>query len=211
MPVRKSRSMLVMALLFGVLVLAGCRQIDVKPQPTPTEYLPLASPLGNGTLDSPVTALQSESWPTGRIAFHSDKTGIYQIYWVDNGRGPEMISGLAGVANEPTWSPDGTQLAFAMMESGANTMEIFTINVDGSGLHRVMSDQPRLNWRPAWSPDGKSLLFQSNRDGNFEIYRVTTNGEELTNLTNDPSNDGDADWSPDGGQIVFVSDRGRSG
>jgi TolB protein len=52
-----------------------------------------------------------------------------------------------------------------------------------------------------------TLIFRSNRDGNDEIYCVQADGTGLTNLTNDPGDDGYYSWSPDGKQIAFYSDR----
>ena len=51
-------------------------------------------------------------------------------------------------------------------------------------------------------------MFDSNRDGNQEIYKVRADGSgEPIRLTNDPAYDGNPMWSPDGRFIVFDSDR----
>lgn len=56
-------------------------------------------------------------------------------------------------------------------------------------------------------PYGK-IVFQSNRDGNWEIYRKGSgsNYQEI-NLTNDWADDTDPTWSPDGTEIAFASNR----
>ncbi len=51
------------------------------------------------------------------------------------------------------------------------------------------------------------LAFQSVQDGNSNVYTMTADGMELSQLTTDPAFDGAPDWSPDGTKIVFVSDR----
>lgn len=51
------------------------------------------------------------------------------------------------------------------------------------------------------------IAFDSDRDGNLEIFTMDSNGENLVNLTNDPADDWNPDWSPDGSQIAFVSER----
>jgi hypothetical protein len=38
-------------------------------------------------------------------------------------------------------------------------------------------------------PDGNLIAFQTNRDGNWEIYVVKTNGSALVNLTQNPADD----------------------
>ena len=53
----------------------------------------------------------------------------------------------------------------------------------------------------------RGVLFETNRDGNLEIYLMNPDGSQQTNLTNDPGNDSHAVWSPSGTQIAFVSSR----
>ena len=51
------------------------------------------------------------------------------------------------------------------------------------------------------------IAFDSDREGNFEIYVMDSNGENLVKLTNEPADDWNPNWSPDGSQIAFVSKR----
>jgi TolB protein len=51
------------------------------------------------------------------------------------------------------------------------------------------------------------ILFDSNRDGNSDIYVMNADGTNLLNLTNHLAKDEMATWSPDGQKIAFVSDR----
>lgn len=51
------------------------------------------------------------------------------------------------------------------------------------------------------------LSFLSTRDGNFEIYTMTADGNNVTNLTNHKSLDFWSSWSPDGKYILFYSNR----
>ncbi|MBN1658577.1 MAG: PD40 domain-containing protein, partial [Anaerolineae bacterium] len=39
---------------------------------------------------------------------------------------------------------------------------------------------------PCWSPDGKRIAFDSDRDGNWEIYVMNADGSEQVNLTQSP-------------------------
>lgn len=51
------------------------------------------------------------------------------------------------------------------------------------------------------------VAFQSNRDGNFEIYVMNADGSAQQRLTQHPANDIAPAWSPDGSRIAFASDR----
>lgn len=58
----------------------------------------------------------------------------------------------------PAWSPDGRTIAFASNRTGpARTGQIWLVEADGMGLHRV-TDGPWSHARPRWSPDGRTLF-----------------------------------------------------
>jgi len=63
------------------------------------------------------------------------------------------------------------------------------------------------NSYPYWSPDGSRIVFQSNCEGNDEIYVMNADGSHPIRLTNNTKSDGGPRFSPDGSRIVFVSER----
>ena len=52
------------------------------------------------------------------------------------------------------------------------------------------------------------IVFQSNHDGNFDIYSMKVDGTDLKRITDSPAYDVSPSWSPDGSHILFASDRG---
>ena len=50
---------------------------------------------------------------------------------------------------DPTWSPDGTQIAFVSDRDG--NLEIYVMNADGSNIRRITND-PADDIQPDWQP-----------------------------------------------------------
>jgi len=104
----------------------------------------------------------------------------------------------------PSWSPDGSRLAFYSERDG--NAEIYVMNADGSDPTRL-TDDPANESYPAFSPDGQRVSFDSDRDGNFEIYTMNPDGSDVRRLTYNDAVDASAAWSPDGSRIAWMSDR----
>jgi Tol biopolymer transport system component len=83
--------------------------------------------------------------------------------------------------------------------------QIFTIKPDGTGqrqLTHVPDDKTAAS--PAWSPDGRRIAFQSNVDGEFQLWVMNADGSGQTRLLSDPGyNHYQPSWSPDGTKLVF--------
>ena len=62
---------------------------------------------------------------------------------------------------------------------------------------------------PSWSPDGSRIAYFAEVDGNTDIYSASSDGSDVTRLTDDPAPEYSPRWSPDGGRIAFVSERDR--
>jgi tricorn protease len=66
---------------------------------------------------------------------------------------------------------------------------------------------PAHDIRPRFSPDGKWIAFNSNREGNYDIFLMPAKGGRPKRLTYHSADDILGDWSPDGRWIVFSSNR----
>jgi Tol biopolymer transport system component len=104
---------------------------------------------------------------------------------------------------DPTWSPDGSMIAFASSRAGAR--QLFVMNSDGTNIRQItnLSD---MGGRSTWSPDRTKLAFYRGEFGNRNIYVINVDGTGLVQLTNGGDNLG-ASWSPDGNWIAFTSFR----
>lgn len=77
---------------------------------------------------------------------------------------------------------------------------------DGTGIVRLTHDLAEDGW-PTWSPDGAQIAFQSERNGNYDIYVMNADGSDQRPLTTHQAKDRWPDWSPDGTRIAFTSNR----
>jgi Tol biopolymer transport system component len=154
----------------------------------------------------------------GRVAFDRNISFHTNIF-VMNSDGTNPVSVTTNtdmVANsDPSWSPDGTKLAFVSNRSGQGKVEIWVVNVDGTGLARLTSavqigtslGNPiySSDLSPSWSPDGTRIAFSSNREGiaNREIYVMNADGSNQIRLTNTANDETNPTWSPDSQRLGF--------
>ncbi|MCB0338979.1 MAG: PD40 domain-containing protein, partial [Bdellovibrionales bacterium] len=62
---------------------------------------------------------------------------------------------------------------------------------------------PGNNSYPTWSPDGSQITFESDRDGNKEIYVADWDGARQRRITNSLGADADPTWNPSGDEVFF--------
>tara|TARA_R110001606_G_scaffold4636_1_gene21817 strand:- start:3015 stop:4289 length:1275 start_codon:yes stop_codon:yes gene_type:complete len=130
----------------------------------------------------------------------------YQLQYADaDGARAQTILRSGEPIMSPSWSPDGTRIAYVSFENqGRPNIYIHDLR---SGSRRVVTSFSGINGAPSWSPDGQKLAITLSRDGNPEIYSINIDGSGLTRLTNDYGIDTEARWMPDGDSLVFTSSR----
>jgi Tol biopolymer transport system component len=135
----------------------------------------------------------------GRIVFTNHGSGIWVMK--PDGKNPHPLTSRDDI--DPTWSPDGSMIAFA--SSRAGDRQLFVMNADGSDIRQV-TDLNNMGGRSTWSPDGTRLAFYRGPAGDHDIYIINIDGTGLVRLTNGGDNLGPS-WSPDGNWIAFTSFR----
>lgn len=135
----------------------------------------------------------------GKIVFTSLRVGGQHDVYVMNpdGSNQTRLTTYSGHDVDPSWSPDGTKIAFASTRDGGYMYQIFVMNADGSNQTQLTDFGENMN--PVWSPDGTKIAFQgAYGDG---IYVMNADGSDVMQLTF--AEDSDPGWSPDGAKIAF--------
>jgi Tol biopolymer transport system component/DNA-binding winged helix-turn-helix (wHTH) protein len=112
-----------------------------------------------------------------RIAFCSNRGGSQEIWTFDaNGRGATQLTNRGGPNNgSPEWSPDDSEIAFDSRIHG-NT-EVLVATMEGHKVRRITNSSAE-DVVPSWSGDGRWIYFASNRNGDFQIYKLPAGASE---------------------------------
>ena len=158
--------------------------------------IPAANSIGEGpwTIEAP-TALRPSS--AQRIAYTRDVVGI----WVANADGTDPQQLTSGVNDShPSWSPDGTEIAFATWN------EIWVMDADGTNRESLFYGGRKATAAPIWSPvDSTKIAFRKYGTSGWEIWTTDVDGTNTRMLT---ESYGDPAWSPDGAKIAYDYFRG---
>jgi Tol biopolymer transport system component len=166
----------------------------------------------------------------GTIVFTSVRDGDMDIYTMSaDGSNVRRLTNLPGPDGGPFFSADGSKIVFRgrhpptgperneffdFLKKGIwrpTSLEVFTMNRDGSNLRQVTNTGTGANWAPFFTPDGKQIIYASNaknpRGNNFDLFLVNIDGTGLEQITTSESFDGFPMFSPDGRKLVFASNR----
>jgi TolB protein len=179
-------------------------------------YVGLIAVLGSVLGAPPASATFPGS--NGKIAFGAERKSSDQIGVMEaDGSGRTLLTSTPNASNDdPAWSADGSQIAFASRGLRRYALpKLRTMNADGTGRTLVvtLSHKWFLLGHPSWSPDGSKIVFWGFPSGlpspdEFPdtIFTVNADGTGLHRLTpksQSGSGDADPDWSPDGTTIAF--------
>jgi Tol biopolymer transport system component len=191
---RRARvSAMATALLLTVMVLGGA-------------YLALDG-LGDGR--TPTTRGPAAGGPpqNGSIAFTVREQGAAHVAVVSPDGSGRVVLTRSERDSNPSWSPDGTMIAFFRVGSTGGDAGIWVVNADGSNARQVATLPDDFTGNPSWSPDGTQIAYSRNTfvAGGWlpRIWVVNADGSSDHLLLNGKGTD--PAWSPDGSRIAYSS------
>lgn len=165
-----------------------------------------------------------------RIAATLSFSGRPEIYLLSpNGAGePEPISRLMQLRRitgegfqqsdasllfdvEPNWSPDAKRLVFSSARTGHPMIYVIEM---ATKIATQLTFAGVYNATPAWSPKGDKILFAAQRtpNGNFDLYVIDPDGNNLARLTKGDGRKGinheNPSWAPTGRHFAYASNEG---
>jgi Tol biopolymer transport system component len=119
-----------------------------------------------------------------------------------------------GEITDPTWSPDGRQIAFSAIVGGVTDLYVHDLR---SGATRRLTNDAFADLQPSWAPDGRQVAFVTDRfstrlenlrAGNYRLASIDPASGDIRPLPSfEEGKNIDPDWSADGASLFFVSDR----
>ncbi len=114
---------------------------------------------------------------------------------------------------EPSWAPDGKKMVISSARTGHPM--IYVVDVAGMSATQL-TFAGTYNASPAWSPKGDKIVFAAQRlaEGNFDLYLIDPDGNNLTRLTiGDRTgrrrvNSENPTWAPTGRHMAYAANEG---
>ncbi|GHA11942.1 protein TolB [Arenicella chitinivorans] len=106
----------------------------------------------------------------------------------------------------PSWSPDGSKLAFVSYADRGPIVQMIEL---ATGKAQTIADFKGVNAAPAWSPDGSKIAYSTSRHGSPDIYVYDIASGQHERATTHWGIDTEPAWSPRGDSLLFTSNRGR--
>lgn len=133
-----------------------------------------------------------------RVVFAAEGDGLYVV----DAEGGQPVR-IADEGESPTFSPDGTQIAYLSESGQAGLEHVWVANPDGTDAHEILTDEALAMGMSGltWSPAGDRIAIENQQEGHVAIYTFAPDGSDFTKVITGGFN---AHWSPDGSQIAYM-------
>lgn len=121
---------------------------------------------------------------------------------------PEVLWAF-GRLSDPQVSPDGQSILYGVtyysIEENKGNRELYTINVDGSGLKRITTS-PKSEFNAVWRPDGKKIGYLSSESGSVQLWEMNPDGTGNKQISDIADGISGFKYSPDQTKIVYAKE-----
>ena len=136
------------------------------------------------------------------------------IYVVSaEGGAPKRLTSNPGPDTNPTWSPDGSEIAYLSAmdpRSWAEKVDVVVMPASGGAPKDLTKDFPDSATGAKWSPDGKNIYWDAEEGVRRHIFRVPVSGGKIVHITEGEMIYADFDLSPDGTRMASTVDNSMS-
>lgn len=152
-------------------------------------------------------SIQAPNWtPDGKSLIFNDGNGImYRFDLESKSVAAINTGGIVHNNNDHVISFDGKMIGLSNYERDLGGSIIYTMPIEGGTPKQITPKGP--SYFHGWSPDGKDLVFCGERNGEFDVYKVSAEGGKEMRLTDAKGLDDGPEYTPDGKYIYFNSVR----
>jgi Tol biopolymer transport system component len=151
----------------------------------------------------------SPDWaPDGLHLVYVGPDGQIWTIGTDGTGAAQLVTHANHDARGPSWSPDGTSIAFSAYDFGTHHVDLYVAPAAHLNAPVQITNTNGIEYDVGWSPDSSRILFsRDGRKGNIDVRVIDPDGTHPHRLTTNPAKDSYPSWSPDGTKIAFSSDR----